>query len=345
MHTPSKNLTSRGFTVVELLIVIVVIGILAAISIVTYGGVQQNARDKSISSDLDNVAGEITRYSVNNAGMLGTAIQWYSGGAVNPNIQAVPTAGNVIDVVATSTDYCIRGYNPSANKNSITNSYAKGSTDLACATMPASAAAGGTGGAIVGWWKFNGNANSSVNTLSDGVVTGAVPTTGQNTQPNQAFAFTNGNQYFVANNIQPVTTQLTLSAWIQPSSYPVERSTILEGLNPYSYYLSLANDGSLQTYWYGTSIEGYHSTATNVIPLNSWTLVTATWDGTTMNIYTNGVLRKSVAVTGPGVSSNKIFIGNENGARQFIGSIDDARVYNRALTAAEILALNSQGAQ
>lgn len=43
---------TSGFTIVELLIVIVVIGILAAITIVAYNGVQNRARDTTAQSDL-----------------------------------------------------------------------------------------------------------------------------------------------------------------------------------------------------------------------------------------------------------------------------------------------------
>ena len=42
-----------GFTIVELLIVIVVIAILAAISIVSYNGIQQRARDSERQSDIN----------------------------------------------------------------------------------------------------------------------------------------------------------------------------------------------------------------------------------------------------------------------------------------------------
>ena len=47
---------SKGFTIVELLIVIVIIGILAAISIVAYNGVMTKSRDSERKSDARNIA-------------------------------------------------------------------------------------------------------------------------------------------------------------------------------------------------------------------------------------------------------------------------------------------------
>lgn len=41
-----------GFTIVELLIVIVVIGILAGISVVAYNGVSSNARKAAMQSEM-----------------------------------------------------------------------------------------------------------------------------------------------------------------------------------------------------------------------------------------------------------------------------------------------------
>jgi type II secretion system protein G len=58
--------TQRGFTIVELLIVIVVIGILAAITIVAYNGIQSRARDTARTSGINGVQKALELYRVDN---------------------------------------------------------------------------------------------------------------------------------------------------------------------------------------------------------------------------------------------------------------------------------------
>lgn len=58
--------TTSGFTIVELLIVIVVIGILVAITIVAYNGIQQRALVTTLKSDLTNASKQIELNQVDN---------------------------------------------------------------------------------------------------------------------------------------------------------------------------------------------------------------------------------------------------------------------------------------
>lgn len=94
----AKNKQYSGFTIVELLIVIVVIGILAAITIVAYNGVQNKARTSAATSQLTQAAQKIAVWQVDNPGLYPTllsdagitdtdnvAFQYTSNNAVSPS--------------------------------------------------------------------------------------------------------------------------------------------------------------------------------------------------------------------------------------------------------------------
>jgi len=61
-----KKKAASGFTIVELLIVIVVIGILAALVVTTYNGIQQKARDTERKTDVNALHGQIEAYQAQN---------------------------------------------------------------------------------------------------------------------------------------------------------------------------------------------------------------------------------------------------------------------------------------
>ena len=76
-----------GFTIVELLIVIVVIAILAAITTITYSNIQKRARDSHRKSDLSTLAKAYGLYRIDNGDMFigsgcgsgGNGAGWVSG--------------------------------------------------------------------------------------------------------------------------------------------------------------------------------------------------------------------------------------------------------------------------
>lgn len=82
MRTNHKN--KSGFTIVELLIVIVVIGILAAIAVVAYNGVQSRANTASVESDLATIEKVMLMYRAQH-GKLPLSADWYSGSTMPPS--------------------------------------------------------------------------------------------------------------------------------------------------------------------------------------------------------------------------------------------------------------------
>jgi len=62
----AKLKDKRGFTIVELLIVIIVIGILATLVITTYNGVQSRARDTKRKTDINAIQGQVEAYNAQN---------------------------------------------------------------------------------------------------------------------------------------------------------------------------------------------------------------------------------------------------------------------------------------
>lgn len=125
---------SPAFTLIELIVVVVVIAILASLAILGYNGIQANARDKALLSDIDTVESEIARYASRNNGAYSSALNWDSSSGTNANLPITPSTGNII-VVTTSDDesYCIKAYNTRSNAKTLQTAKSKGSSEYACA--------------------------------------------------------------------------------------------------------------------------------------------------------------------------------------------------------------------
>jgi Ca2+-binding RTX toxin-like protein len=150
-------------------------------------------------------------------------------------------------------------------------------------------------------------------------------------------------------------TGMTIEAWVNPSATPSGWTTVaLKENGPGLSYALYANDGAPRPG--GTPFPaGYINVGQDVaargtaaLPLNAWTHLATAYDGANLRLYVNGVLRRTVAVTGlitVGDIHGPLRIGGNNafpdvagvfGGEFFTGLLDEVKVYNRSLSAAEI---------
>lgn len=153
------------------------------------------------------------------------------------------------------------------------------------------------------------------------------------------------------------TNAFTISAWVYPEAGSDGGTIFGRGFSTsssanYAYYFERYSPNPSR--WLSTVSSGSGSTG-SVSPIgtvdeNQWQHMTTTWNGSIVTIYKNGVLISSNnnprSLSEPASAVNReTSIGNSGrgNAAPFEGNIDDVRVFDRALTDAEILALYDAG--
>ena len=75
MNLWAQNLKQNGFTIVELLVVIVVISILASVTVVAFSGIQERAIEAVARSDLKANHTKILQYQILNGSYPSNAVK------------------------------------------------------------------------------------------------------------------------------------------------------------------------------------------------------------------------------------------------------------------------------
>ncbi len=274
----------------------------------------------------------------------GTAPQALTQNAADPSL--VTTHAVVLGGLTAGTTYYFRVTSVDAAVN--------GASAPASSSAPASFLTATPVG-LVAAFSFNEGLGGIVNDVSGagntGTITGAAWTSAG--RYGNALAFDGASNAITISDAPSLalTTGMTLEAWVKPAALSGWRTILYKerpdgGGGTALAWALYASDDTAPPAVYGMlagatgNNQWTHATGTTMLPLNTWTHVAGTYDGSALRLYVNGVLVKTLALAGSlAVTPGALRIGGHAGAGQyFSGLVDEIRVYNRALSQAEIQA-------
>jgi len=137
---------------------------------------------------------------------------------------------------------------------------------------------------------------------------------------------------------------ITLTAWIKVASFTVDWETVF-AMGDDSYRMARSSGTGDAIHFGCNGLTGGNVNGTAIVTTDTWRHVALVYDGAQASIYIDGLLDVSVASTGQiDVSAYNLYIGENSQAtgRQLGGSVDDIRIYNRALSPAEVAGLSGR---
>ena len=198
---------------------------------------------------------------------------------------------------------------------------------------------------LVAAYAFNEGSGATVADAADnnntGILGSGVTWTSQG-KFGSALVF-NGSSYITVNDAPSLdlTTGMTLEAWVYPTVTPTYWSTVIMKEQPGDYvYVLDAGSPTNRPLLSIVTPDSQGIAGPAALPLNTWSHLAGTYDGTTLRLYVNGTQVTSTVVTGSIFSSTGPLRigGNSVWGEYFRGRIDEVRIYNRALSAPEIQA-------
>ncbi len=196
---------------------------------------------------------------------------------------------------------------------------------------------------LVGHWKFDGDAKDATPFANNGTVTAATLTTDKKAQTNRAYSFDGSTAYMSMGSASSLNTGTTISvsAWFYPTSNAVYQPIVSKVPAGFATGWEMANSSGVYRVTLRNSTLNIQTTA---VSLNQWHLITFTYDGTTLTLYADGVSVGSTTGSATPDSAANFMVATRAAdiSNKFSGSIDDVRMYNRAISATEVAALYKQ---
>ena len=201
---------------------------------------------------------------------------------------------------------------------------------------------------LVAYYPFDGNASDMSGNGIHGTVFGATLSTDRNGNPSKSYSFDGSNDRIGLPNTNDLKLQkISLAMWVKFSDVLGGQIISNEPNAAEGFAIDNTSDKKI-----GFKIMGgvYDNTLTptDSFSENSWVFLTATYEGSIKHIYLDGVLSKSenstVAIS-YGNTPTQIGTGGfysiypNHSNSYFKGSIDEVRIYDRALSADEVQAL------
>jgi|GEM_PF-2897746 len=195
---------------------------------------------------------------------------------------------------------------------------------------------------LVAYYPFNGNANDLSGNGHNATTVGVTLATDRFGRANRSYNFNGTSTYVQCPPSTYFNGDFTISGWVNVSSLGSWARLIDFGNGPASdnilVALSVGNDNRIGTSNY-VGGSGDDAESQQVIDFNKWVQVLVTLKGNTRIVYYNGVAIDSITTSQvpANLIRNNCYIGlsNWNDGGVF-GSLDDIRIYNRALDSAEV---------
>jgi hypothetical protein len=196
---------------------------------------------------------------------------------------------------------------------------------------------------LVSWWPADGNANDIAGSNSGTIGPGGQFVAGK---IGQAF-FINGANGIVSTptvNFPTGTSDRTLELWIRNDAMFVPgNDPVFAGYGGFGTNNAIYAVGALGTTTQSFFSQWGQALLGTPVPIGQWIHVAATTQNSLTKLYINGELAAAGSLAMSTPSSSTMFLGGVGGplgdTRRFKGSIDEASIYNRVLTNAEILSL------